>query len=28
MQLLLWSTLGLLFGWLTEREQRARLLGH
>jgi predicted cobalt transporter CbtA len=26
-QLMLWSTLGLLFGWLTEREQRARLLG-
>jgi predicted cobalt transporter CbtA len=28
MQLLLWITLGLLFGWLTEREQRARPLGH
>ena len=27
-QLLLWSTLGLLFGWLTEREQSARLMGH
>jgi hypothetical protein len=25
MQLLLWITLGLLFGWLTERQQRARL---
>jgi predicted cobalt transporter CbtA len=27
-QLLLWSTLGLLFGWLTEREQSARLMSH
>lgn len=26
-QLMLWSTLGFLFGWLTEREQHARLLG-
>jgi predicted cobalt transporter CbtA len=26
-QLMLWSTLGVLFGWLTERQQHARLLG-
>jgi predicted cobalt transporter CbtA len=27
MQLLLWSTLGLLFGWLTERERSMSLVG-
>lgn len=28
MQLLLWSALGLLFGWLSERDQRERVLLH
>jgi predicted cobalt transporter CbtA len=28
MQLLLWGTLGLLFGWLTERDQSAHTLVH